>query len=176
VKNEGQEAIPPSFLDSTKPTSDKNTADPPEVDADKIRQEQQFADLHNRLQAIMKHVVALQRDYEHGRQAIEKLLSDVQTRVSSIPTGDHASSGEVKAIDKRLEAMELQIQRIKLAVADKGHMEDLKRAVKETHSGLLEAVPRHGFLIIVILGSQALSVAAYVLYKRKQANSPKKYL
>jgi lectin, mannose-binding 1 len=157
VNNEGQKIIPPSFNNDNFKTSN-DRAEVPKTDADKARQEQQLADLQTSLQALTKQI------------------SDLQQRVSLIPIGDHASPGAVKALDKRLEAMELQIQHIKSAVADKGHIEDLKRAVRETHSSLLEAVPRHSFIIVVLLAGQALLVGMYFIYKRKRANTPKKYV
>jgi lectin, mannose-binding 1 len=170
---EGQNVIPPSFLDN--PIA-SNAEYKDEFEADKIQDDQQFADLHSSLHAIMNHLLALQHEYTLGHKAIEKQLNDLQTRVSSIPVVNCASAGDVQAIDKRLEALELQIQHVRHAVSDKGQIEDLKRTVKETHSSLLAAVPRHSFLILVFLGSQALLVGLYIIYKRRRANGPKKYL
>jgi mannose-binding lectin 1 len=165
--------------------------DPPEIDADKVDVTRQFADLHNRLQAVMKHVSALHRDYTEGRKteeqklsAIHKMLSKQQyARPPSVASSNAATDDLIKAMDQRLQDMEKkfndlanQIQHIKYAVADTGHIEDLKRTLKDTHTSLLSVAPRHGFLIFTILGSQALLVVAYFVYKRRRANSPKKYL
>jgi mannose-binding lectin 1 len=104
-------------------------------------------------------------------------------RPPSAPSSNAATDELIKAIDQRLQDMERkfndlanQIQHIKYAVADTGHIEDLKRTIKDTHISLLSVAPRHGFLIFTILGSQALLVVAYFVYKRRRANSPKKYL
>lgn len=165
--------------------------DLPEVDADKVDVTRQFADLHNRLQVVMRHVSALHRDYTTGRQNEEAKLSAIHNMVSkqmysrtaSASSSSSATDDLIKAMDQRLQDMEKkfndlgnQIQHIKYAVADTGHIEDLKRTLKDTHLSLLSVAPRHGFLIFTILGSQALLVVAYFVYKRRRTNSPKKYL
>jgi lectin, mannose-binding 1 len=166
------------------------TDDPPEVDADKVDTTRQFADLHNRLQALMKHVSYLERNHREGRSIAEQKLSAIHYMMSKqqYGSGSSGSSGSeskelLDAIDKRIQAMETkfsdlarQIEHIKFAVGDKGHIEDLKRTVKETHSSLLSAAPKHGLLIFIILGSQAALVAGYVYYERRKAKSSKKYL
>ena len=165
--------------------------DLPEVDADKVDVTKQFADLHNRLQAITRHISTLHREYTTGRQQAETKLSAIHNMVSkqmysrpgSASSSSSATDDLIKAMDQRLQDMEKkfndlanQIQHIKYAVTDTGHIEDLKRTLKDTHISLLSVAPRHGFLIFTILGSQALLVVAYFVYKRRRASSPKKYL
>lgn len=173
----------PNFSDAS------SFEDPPEIDADKISVEKQFADLHNRLQAVMKHVSALHRDYTSGRKIEEQKLTAIhhmlskQQYSSSSSSSSSASVELLRVIDKRLQDMETkfndlasQIQHIKYAVADTGHIEDLKRTLNDTHTSLLSVAPKHGFLVFTILGSQAVLVVAYFVYKKRRANSPKKYL
>lgn len=165
----------------------------PEVDPDKIEQTRQFADLHNRMQAMMKHISALHRDYTSGRQEETQKLSAIHYMLSKQQYGSGQGSGSssssaasdelLKTMDRRLQDMESKVNEmantithIKFAVADTGHIEDLKKSLKETHTSLLSAVPRNGGLILTILGSQALLVVAYLIYKRRRANSPKKFL
>jgi lectin, mannose-binding 1 len=188
--NTGEANQAPIFSDSAPAIED-----PPEIDANRVDVTKQFADLHNRLQAIMKHVTALHREYTTGRQDEETKLKAIHNMVSkqmyskpgsASPPSFSSSSGTddlIKAMDQRLQDMEKkfddlasQIQHIKYALADTGHIEDLKRTLEDTHISLLSVAPRHGFLIFTILGSQALLVVAYFVYKMRRANSPKKYL
>jgi lectin, mannose-binding 1 len=188
--NTGEANQAPTFSDSA-----SFIEDPPEVDAEKVDVSKQFADLHNRLQAILKHVSALHREYTMGRQNEESKLTAIHKMVSKqmysrsgsgSPSSSSSSSATddlIKAMDQRLQDMEKkfndlanQIQQIKYALPDTGHIEDLKRTLKDTHISLLSVAPRHGFLIFTILGSQALLVVAYFVYKRRRANSPKKFL
>lgn len=161
--------------------------DLPEVDPEKVDVTKQFADLHNRLQAVMRHVTSLHRDYTTGRKVEEQKLSAIHQMVSKQQYSSSSSSPAtlelLKTVDKRLQEMELklnelanQIQHIKYAVADKGYIEDLKRTLKDTHISLLSVAPRHGFLVFTVLGSQALLGLAYFVYKRRRASAPKKYL
>jgi lectin, mannose-binding 1 len=184
--NTGEANQAPSFSDSA-----SYIEDPPEIDADKVDATRQFADLHNRLQAVLKYVSALHRDYTDGRKTEEQKLSAIHNMLSkqqyarpqAVSSSNTATDDLIKAMDQRLQDMEKkfndlanQIQHVKYAVADTGHIEDLKRTLKDTHLSLLSVAPRHGFLILTILGSQALLVLAYFVYKRRRANSPKKYL
>ena len=139
----------------------------------------------------MKHVSALHRDYTEGRKTEEQKLSAIHHIISkqqyarppSVASSNAATDDLIKAIDQRLQDMEKkfndlanQIQHIEYAVTDTGHIEGLKRMLKDTHTSLLSVAPRHGFLIFTMLGSQALLVVVYFVYKRRRANTPKKYL
>lgn len=175
---------------SEPPYGSRGTADPedpPEIEADKIATNRQFADLHNRMQALMKHLSTLQRDYMSGRQEETQKLTAIHNMLSKQQYSKGSSGGAsdeiLKQMDKRLQDMESKIQdmanqimHIKYAVADTGHIEDLKRTVKEQHTAVLSAAPKHGFLIFTIIASQVLLVVAYVIYDKRRAKSAKKYL
>ena len=60
------------------------------------------------------------------------------------------------------------------------HMYGLKSSVQDTHQtvvgGLAKKGAGLGSFVLVVVGSQVLVVGLYVLYKRRKANGPKKYL
>jgi len=132
----------------------------------------------------MKHISALQRDLSHYQ-------SDAKSRHDQLANMRNFPFDQINSIDRRLEAMERSMQQIKLDVGDKDykkHMEDLRRAMQDSHSSLMEGLtgslgsvitgsaPRMGFFLFVILGFQGALVMAYVMYKRRRSMAPKKYL
>jgi mannose-binding lectin 1 len=199
---------PPPVIDIADPN------DPPEVPAEKVDSKMQFADLHDRVQALMRHIQAFQRDYVTNNldmlqrlKAIHHMVSKSQysSRPDNTPGGTPSSGGPpgggkwgqealAKTLDEALAKMERRLEglegkvaemantlsHVKYAVSDSvgaGHIEDLKRTVREHHSDLLAAGPKgHGFLIFMIVGCQAGIVAAYVLYDRRRGRGEKKYL
>lgn len=158
--------------------------DLPELSADAIEQSKQFADLHYRLQSVMKHISTFQREFNQFSHVAQERHDELKG-VSSVPFD------QLNAMDRRLEALERSIQQISKDVGSQDyrtHIDELSRTVRESHSSLLEGVtgsighivtgsaPRLGFFIFVVLGFQALLALSYVIYKRRRANAPKKYL
>lgn len=152
---------------------------PKEVDPNKVPVAEQFADLHNRLHAVHQHItgnhqdfVAISKRLEEQLRGIESLLND-RPPPPPPPPSQH---NEIRELKEKLELMETRLQHIQSAVGDRWHIEDLKRTVEESHNVLLKKAPGTGMLLFIIMGSQAVLVAGYVLYKRRRANGPKKYL
>ena len=157
-------------------------SDPPEVAAEQIKSsDAQFADLHNRLQAMMKHVSAMNRDLTHYQQQAksehEKLVAQISRLESSISKLDGLAN-----IEKKIDEIKGDVRQTKSDLhnsLDK-HVLSLKSTVRDTHHSMLGTVaanaPGVALYVFVVLGSQALLVVAYLVYKRRKANGPKKYL
>jgi mannose-binding lectin 1 len=164
------------------PGSIPSFSDPPEVPAENIRSsDAQFADLHNRLQAMMKHISALNRDLTHyqqnARSESEKLVAQVSRLEASISKLDGLAS-----MERKIDEIKGDVRQTKSDLhnsLDK-HVMSLKSAVRDTHHTLLGSVaasaPSVAMYVFVVMGSQALMVVAYLVYKRRKANGPKKYL
>ena len=70
----------------------------------------------------------------------------------------------------------------------RAHLNNLEDALRDSHSTLMThlplslnhavhaAAPRLGVFVWMILAFQLLLAASYVVYKRRRANAPKKYL
>lgn len=156
--------------------------DPPEVPAAEIKNtDAQFADLHNRLQAMMKHIIAMNREMTQSQSAAtlrsNNLQGDFARLESQLSKLDYLVS-----MDKKLDSIQADVRQTKadLHNALDKHVAGLRSEVRDTHGKVLGSIASNapgivGFLFVVF-GSQALLVLAYVLYKRRKANAPKKYL
>lgn len=141
----------------------------------------QFADLHNRLQTLNHRVSGVNRvattlsQQEEKRHAeLKDLLSEVKTEMRKLE--------ELGELQRRVTDMERELRGVRNDLGRK--IQNNERAVKDALSGhhatlsqaVTESVPGHGKLIFVIVGTQLFLVAAYVVYKRRKASMPKKYL
>ena len=157
-------------------------SDPPEVPAEQIKSsDAQFADLHNRLQAMMKHISAMNRDLNHyqvnAKSENDKLVAQISRLEASISKLDGLAS-----MERKIDEIKGDVRQTKSDLhnsLDK-HVMSLKSAVRDTHHSVIGSLaanaPSVALYVFVVLGSQALLVVAYVLYKRRKANGPKKYL
>ncbi|KAI2470616.1 concanavalin A-like lectin/glucanase [Annulohypoxylon bovei var. microspora] len=141
----------------------------------------QFADLHNRIQStnhhlssIFRQVAGLNNVGEKRHEETSKAISDVRQLLYKLDKLD-LLQGEIGKLQRELRDMRSDIN---LKVKDSEHA--VKSFIGTNHGNMLEhvavqAAPRHGKLIFVIIGSQILIVAAYIYYERKKT-LPKKYL
>ncbi|KAI9742630.1 MAG: hypothetical protein M1818_003771 [Claussenomyces sp. TS43310] len=158
--------------------------DPADLPAEAIEQARQFADVHNRLQAVFRHIGSVQRDLKHFEQRQTERHQEL-LGARTFPFD------QFNAMDRRLDAMEKAINQIRLDVSDKDYVKlhaELKKTLQDSHTNLLEGMvgsvghaisssaPRLGFFIFIIIGSQMLLALSYVLYKRRRLMAPKKYL
>jgi mannose-binding lectin 1 len=165
-----QEIRKSSFLGSAAPLNDL-----PEVDASKIKSEEQFADLHNRLQSLNQHINANHQDVIAGARASSDKIDRIEQLLHNTPRPvDYSDT--IERLREKLEALEIRMQHVQNAVGDTWHIEDLKRTVEGHHYTLLKKAPGLGMVIFIVLGGQVLLVGTYVAYKRRRANGPKKYL
>ncbi|KAH8595040.1 concanavalin A-like lectin/glucanase domain-containing protein [Bisporella sp. PMI_857] len=157
--------------------------DPPDAPASQFKNsDAQFADLHNRLQAMMKHINALANEIQssrsfttHAQDGVQAALTRLEQSISKL---DYMTTFE-----KKLDSIQADVRQTKadLHNALDRHVAGLRNDVRENHVNVLGGIAEHktgiaGFLLVVF-GSQALLVGAYVWYKRRKANGPyKKYL
>ncbi|KAH8803122.1 concanavalin A-like lectin/glucanase domain-containing protein [Xylogone sp. PMI_703] len=156
-------------------------SDPPEVQASSIRDaEAQFADLHNRLQAMMRHILAINRDLTASQQSIKDRLNGIENKLARLEKLDRLDA--ISGIDNRISSISNDVRQTKndLHTALDRQISGLRSAVSAQHNSVLGAVassaPRIGMYILVVVGSQLLLVVCYVLYKRRRNGSYKKYL
>lgn len=154
-------------------------SDPPEVPASQFTSSsEQFADLHNRLQSMMKHISAANRDNTHFHTQAQSRHDELLNRISRM----EASLAELHTLRERMDGIQNDVRQTKadLHGALDGHVQGIKDQVVNTHYNLHKTVEGMGSglgrIVLVVCGSNALLVGAYLLYKRRKANSPKKYL
>ncbi|KAF2835695.1 putative lectin family integral membrane protein [Patellaria atrata CBS 101060] len=156
----------------------------PDVAAGTIKSQQdQFADLHNRLQIIDRHVQHLYREIDSLNKALETSHEDIITHIIAGRHTDHTES--------RLQVLQNTVDNIKKDIEGKDyreHLANLHNAVREGHARLTESIPEtmnhivttkapkmHIFVFIVI-GFQVMLLGSYIVYRRRRESSPKKYL
>ncbi|KAG4219951.1 hypothetical protein PC116_g31570, partial [Phytophthora cactorum] len=143
--------------------------------------EAQFADLHNRIQSTNQHLSTIFRQVaslgnigEKRHEEVSKSVNDVKQILSKLDRLDSLQN-EISKLQRDLRDMRNDIN---MKVRDSEHA--VKSFIGTNHGTMLEhvavqAAPKHGKLIFVIIGSQVLIVAAYIFYERKKV-MPKKYL
>lgn len=162
---------------------DPSLNDPPEAPASAFHsQDAQFADLHNRLQAMMKHLGSMNRhiiEYQaNAKSQNEKLVA----QISDLSTALSSKLDDLASMKKKIDEIESNVRKTKsdLTIALDKHVKGLTVAVTDTHHSLLGSVaenaPSFVMYVFVVLGSQVLLIVAYLVYKRRKANGPKKYL
>ncbi|MCJ1260357.1 hypothetical protein MMC22_000217 [Lobaria immixta] len=137
-------------------------------------QEARFADLHNRVQ-LMAH-------------AVDNIFSEL-TKLAERSEERHQELARNAMSTDKLNAMDQRIQNVETIVRDyKGQLSNLDRLLKESHSRLTVGLPQHmseiistrsprmGVFLTVFIVFQLLLAGSYVVYKRRRANGPKKYL
>ncbi|PWW73172.1 concanavalin A-like lectin/glucanase [Tuber magnatum] len=150
----------------------------------------QFVDVHNRLQGITHHLAAIQ--------------SQIGVLYEKVGSLDHKQDGyraefrdtrvprsQINGMEEKMKAIEDLVVQIGNAITSKDytqHFEALHKTLEDHHSRLLYTVPNKvtqalttntpkvGFGITLLIVFQLVLVVAYVVYKRKRASSPKKYL
>ncbi|KAI9737181.1 MAG: hypothetical protein M1834_000774 [Cirrosporium novae-zelandiae] len=155
-----------------------------ETPAESIKgQDQQFADLHNRLRSMSSSISALTREVA--------LLSSKAERRHQELLGRMSQAEEFNSLDRKLQSIEQSIIDLKKDVGNKDYRSELSKiqdALKDTHANLLERLPsslgevvissspRMGLVLGILVCVQLALAASYVVYKRRRANAPKKYL
>ncbi|KAL2202586.1 concanavalin A-like lectin/glucanase [Sarocladium strictum] len=154
----------------------------PDEDADVFSTSKtQFRDLHNRMQATNHQISALFRTISKFQNAQAKnheslidLVNSLNDRLASLDKlGD--LSQRVTDIEKEMRSMRNDLGR-KIQANErnfKGMLGDHHATLSQT---LIDSMPGHKRLFAVVVGTQVLVAVAYVLYKRRKANMPKKYL
>lgn len=174
-----QARTPPPATQDTNNNPSNN--DPPEVSASSIDTGAQFADLHNRLQALMKHITFLNRDIGQSRSELQNRFDAMASTMSHLEASLQPLSS-LAAIERKLDAIQADVRQTKadLHNALDKHVAGLRNEVRDGHQDVLGSITGSktgiGGFLLVVFGSQGLLVLAYVWYKRRKANGPKKYL
>jgi len=153
-------------------------------------QEEQFSDVHNRLQALTHHMLTLQTHLDIVYDRVGSLHSEEQEMRTELRNA-RIPREQIDKMDARLARIENLATQIANAITAKDyskHFEELRNTLKEHHSNLLYSVPdtvtqvlatggpKVGLILTFIAILQVGLAGAYVIYKRRRNSSPKKYL
>ncbi|KAB5558008.1 concanavalin A-like lectin/glucanase domain-containing protein [Coniochaeta sp. 2T2.1] len=163
-------------------------AEIPDAEADKITSSKaQFADLHNRLQSVNHHLSTIFRTIatnvqtgEHRHEEMSVMMGELKGLLTSRVLD---KLEKLDALEGKIAGLEREVKSVRNELAQK--MRETEHAVKsvvtDKHETLADhikanAAPGHTRLIVAIFGSQLVLVGLFVLYKRRKASGPKKYL
>ncbi|EFR04756.1 hypothetical protein MGYG_07764 [Nannizzia gypsea CBS 118893] len=139
-------------------------------------------DLQARLQAISSTTNKLMDELQALSRTNEDRLKEVIRIV--------AHRDQVSSVDQRLQRVERVVESMQREMEGKDYHNQFKQLqdlLHNSHSGLLDtlhdsshriisAAPRMGFFIILIIAVQLLLAVAYIVYKKRRASMPKKFL
>ena len=143
----------------------------------------QFADLHNRLQLLSHAVHNLFREISAHTTAEEARYADI---LKQLP-----SSSTMTNLDHRVQNIEMMISALKREIETGDHKSQfdlLHDKLNKAQAGISEhlpealgrvvtsSAPSMGSLVAVVVVVQIGLAAAYVVYKRRRSQTPKKYL
>lgn len=147
-------------------------------------QQEQFADLHNRVQILnnyMLDMLDLMDEFEHK---MKQRFTEVMARVGSI---DDRGAATIRDLEK-VERNSMQILRDLESKDFKDVLNSVHTAIENSHDGLRRSLPLHlgaaveaqrpnmiKFLFMAV-AVQIMVTGAYMLYKKRRAAAPKKYL
>ena len=156
----------------------------PDADANTITSSTaQFADLHNRLQSINHHLSTIFRQVATSDQVGEQRHEELSIQLGQLK-GLLSRLDRLDAVEDKLERMERDMRslhnelRSTLKAAESSVKYHVAGHLDGHHERLAETLkhPGHMRLILVIVAGQILLAATYLVYKRRKANSPKKFL
>ena len=150
----------------------------------------QFEDLHSRLYLLSKSITNLFNEITRHTAAEESHYQDILRQIQLLSPNTQ-SSMQPSNLDARLSAIERTLTSLQSELSSGDHkrqFSDLHTTLREMNIGVTEHLPnrvreyvadhapRVGFMITCFILFQLVLVVAYVLYKRRRANAPKKYL
>jgi mannose-binding lectin 1 len=154
-----------------------------DVLASSIRSQQdQFADLHNRIQIINNRVAEMHEMVEKMVSANEERYNNMMNRV--VPMDDR-SAATIRNVEK-VERTTMEILRDLESKDFKDMMQQIHYALETNHEGLSRTLPlvmtqvvgKHGprwtTFLFVAVAVQIMVTGAYMVYKKRAG--PKKYL
>ncbi|KAL6231934.1 hypothetical protein BDW75DRAFT_218765 [Aspergillus navahoensis] len=143
----------------------------------------QFVDLGSRIQLINHATNNIIRELGNQASKSETRQSELLQRL--------VTKEQVQGLDARLQRMEqtlLSIQRDLEGKDYRDRFNQLHETLRSSHQSLTEnlkdnvvsvitaSTPRMGFFIFSIIAFQVFLAVSYVIYKRRRANMPKKFL
>ncbi|KAI4246012.1 MAG: hypothetical protein L6R40_002228 [Gallowayella cf. fulva] len=134
----------------------------------------QFTDLQNRLQTLSQSLDNIFRE-------VQQLATKSEARHQDL-SHKFMSGEQLNAMDARIRNIENTLQ------GYSGQFSNIQSSLKDSHSTLNEGLtqqmthiistksPKMSSFVIVVVVFQLLLAGSYVIYKRRRANGPKKYL
>lgn len=141
----------------------------------------QFQDLHNRLQSTNHQLSSVYRSVSRHHQLDEKRHTEIRDLITGLQA-ELARINQIEPLQQRIKDLEKEVRGMRNDLGKKiqanertfkGYLTDHHATLSQT---LLDSVPGHGRLITIFIGSQIVLAVAYVVYKRRKAQSPKKFL
>lgn len=157
----------------------------PDQDADIFQTSKtQFQDLHNRLQQATHQISAVYRGVskhhemdEARHHEIKDMFTSMRAEFAKLDKLDQLGNLQSKIAEIQRDFANLRddVNRRMSAseAATRGVLSDHHRTLSQSVS---DNLPGHGRLIFILVGSQIVLAVAYVVYKRRKAAGPKKYL
>lgn len=142
----------------------------------------QFQDLHGRLQGTSHQLTSIFRSVSRLHQLDEQRHTEVKDQLNGLLSRFDSLDQQLVTFQQRIVAVENDVRNMnnelhqKLSANERAMQGALQTHHQTLSRSVADNVPGHGKLIAVIVGTQVVLVVAYVLYKRRRANSPKKYL
>lgn len=142
---------------------------------------EQFFDLHNRLQHTNHQIMGVYNTVEKNQQLSDRRLDEIKQAVDSLRQ-ELGSLRQIAELNQKVKSLEQEIQSMHHDMRQKisAHGESLEANLLQHHRSLAESltasIPGHGKLMFFFVGTQVVLVAGYVMYKRRRASNPKKYL
>lgn len=160
-------------------SSDGSSVDdgPADEPASSVPESAQFADLHNRLQAMMKHISALNRELSAQQKATQTRYSTLEEKVTRLEQALNKLD-TLAVIDKKLAEVQADVRQTKadLHNALDKQVAGLKSVVRDGHRTMLGSAPGVMGYVLVGVAGQVITVLGYLVYKRRKNAGPKKYL
>ncbi|KAJ6021131.1 hypothetical protein N7540_006635 [Penicillium herquei] len=160
----------------------RNAPPAPQAGSDKDYSAQ-FFDLNNRFQSQSKATNAILQEIKAQALKSEERHAEASRIL--------ASRDQVSSLEARLQRIESMLQSIQRDLEGKDYssrFNQLQDTLRTSHLSLTEnlhghllnvitaSTPRMGFFIFLIIAFQILLAVSYVVYKRRRANMPKKFL
>ncbi|KAI9685011.1 MAG: hypothetical protein M1822_005403 [Bathelium mastoideum] len=151
------------------------------------------SDFTNRLQQLSQQteqltsqIQQLSKSLEERHASVIQQLQQVQ-QSSSNPPSNPNQNGKLDDVARRLDNIERTVGDIKRDIEGKDyseHLANLHSSIRETREGLMgslpgmisSSAPRMGFFLFVVIAFQVMLAGSYIVYKRRRANAPKKFL
>ncbi|KAJ6108985.1 hypothetical protein N7512_008822 [Penicillium capsulatum] len=148
-------------------------------------------------QGIAAQVADVGGRVQLANKATNDLLQEFRTQSSNSETrhlellNRAASKDQVAALDARLQRIEELLKNVQRDLEGKdysGRFAQLHDTLRSSHLSLSESLqgsvlsaittstPRMGFFLFLVIAFQVFLAVAYVVYKRRRANMPKKFL
>lgn len=154
----------------------------PDEDADIFQTSKaQFQDLHNRLQSTNHQLSSVYRSVSRHHQLDEKRHNELKDLFTELKS-ELNRLDQIEPLQQRIKDLEKEIRGVRNDLGKKMRENErqFKGYLSDHHATLSQAmsdsVPGHGKLITILILTQVVLAVGYVVYKRRRASSPKKYL